>query len=119
MDDMLGSDHLRIVIAVSSLAVIEESSQPHSLHWMYRKADLKGFKNDYKRVRTEDIVTDDVTTSCNHIVSAILQAAAKNVLVFKPSKNPTKKLVSYVLDRRVDSGSQRTKQGEEQDAADT
>ena len=107
LDDKLGSDHLLIVITISNPAVVEESSQPH---WMYRKADRKGFKDDCKRLFTEDIITDDVTTSCNHVVSAIVQAADKNVLVSKPSINPTRKLDPY---------NQRTKQVEEQVAADT
>ena len=49
LDDTLGNDHLPIVITVNDAAVVEESSQPH---WMYRKADWKGFKDDYKRLLT-------------------------------------------------------------------
>ena len=60
---------------------------------MYRKADWKDFKDDCKRLLTEDIITDDVTTSCNNVVGAILRAAEKNVPVSKPSKNPTRKPV--------------------------
>ena len=63
-----------------------------------RKANWKGFKDDCKRLLTEDIITDDVTTSCNHVVGAIVQAAEKNVQVFKPSKNPTRKPVPHWTD---------------------
>ena len=76
LDDTLGSDHLPIVITVSDPAVVEESSQPH---WMYRKDDWKGFKDDSKRLLTEDIITDDVKTSCNNVVGALLRTAEKNV----------------------------------------
>ena len=75
LNDTPGSDHLPIVITVNNPAVVEESSQPH---WMYRKVDWKGFKDDCKRLLTEDIITDDVTTSSNDVVCAILQAAEKN-----------------------------------------
>ena len=61
VNDTLRNDHLPIVITVNDPAVVEESSGPH---WMYRKADWKGFKDDCKRRFTEDIITDDVTTSC-------------------------------------------------------
>ena len=73
-------------------AIEEESSQPH---WIYQKADWKGFKNDCKRLLTEDIITDDVTTSCNKVVGAIPQAAEKNVPVCKLFKNPKRKPVPY------------------------
>ena len=115
LDDTLGSDHLPIVIPVNDPAVVEESSQPH---WMYRKADWKGFKDDCKRQLTEDINTDDVTTSCNNVVGAILQAAEKNVPYLQAVQESNKKAGS-ILDRRVHSGRQRTKQGKEQDAVDT
>ena len=95
LDDTLGSDHLSIVITVNNPAVVEERSQPH---WLYRKGDWKGFKDDCKRLLTEDIITNDVTTSCNHVVGANLQAADENVLVFKPSNNPTRKPVLYWTD---------------------
>ena len=100
MDDTLGSDPLPIVITVNDPAVIEESSQPH---WMYRKADWKGFKDDCKRQLTETIITDDVTTSCNNVVGSIPQAAEKNVPVSKPSKNPTRKPVPYWTDECTES----------------
>ena len=48
---------------------------------MYRKADRKSFKDDCTRILTEDIITDDVTTSCSNVVGVILQAAEKNVPV--------------------------------------
>ena len=76
LDDTLASDHLPIVITVNDQAVVEESSQPH---WMYRKANWKNFKDDCKRLLTDDIITDDITTSCNNVVGVILQAAEKNV----------------------------------------
>ena len=65
---------------------------------MYRKANWKGFKDDCKRLLTDDIITDDVTTSCNNVVGAILQAAENNVPVPEPSKNPTRKPVPYWTD---------------------
>ena len=62
---------------------------------MYRKADWKGVKGDCKHLLAEEIITDDVTTSCNNVVGAILKAAEKNVTVSKPSKNPTRKPIPY------------------------
>ena len=46
----------------------------------------------------EDIITDDVTNSCNNVVDATLRAAEKNVPASKSSKNPTRKPVSYWTD---------------------
>ena len=63
-----------------------------------RKADWKGLKDDCKRLRTDDIITDDVTTNSNHVVSAIPQGAGKKVPVYKPSKYPTRKPVPYWTD---------------------
>ena len=76
---------------------------------MYRQADWKGLKDDYKRLLTEDIITDDVTTSCNHVVGAILQAAEKNDPVSKPSKNPTRKPVRYWTDECTAEFNERNK----------
>ena len=76
---------------------------------MYRKAKWQGFKNDCKRLLMEDIITDDVTTSCNNVVGAILQAAEKNVPVSKPSKNPTRKPVSYWTDECTAAVNERNK----------
>ena len=76
LDDTIGNDHLPIVITVNNPAVIEESSQPH---WLYRKADFMVFKDVCKRLLTTELVTDDVTTSFNHVVCAILQVVEKNV----------------------------------------
>ena len=67
---------------------------------------------------TEKIVTDDVTPSYNHVVGAILQTPDKNVAVLKPSKNPTRKPVPYWTDECT-ATIKRTKQGEEQEVADT
>ena len=106
LDGTLGSDQLPIVITVNDPAVVEESYQPHR---MYRKADWKGFKDDCKRLLTEDIITDDVTTSCNNVVGAILRAAEKNVLVSKPSKNPTRKSVPYWTDECTAAVKERSK----------
>ena len=92
LDDTLGSDHLPIVITVNEPAVVEESSQ---LHWMYRKVNWKGFKDDCKRLLTEDIITDDITTSCNNVVDAIPRAAEKSVTGSKLFMNPTRKSVPY------------------------
>ena len=76
---------------------------------MYRKADLKGLKDDCKRLLTEDIITDDVTISCNHVVDTILQAAEKNVPVSKPCKNPTRKPVPYWTDECTATVKERNK----------
>ena len=65
---------------------------------MCRKADWNCFKDDCKRLLTEDIIADYVTTSCNHVVGAILQAARMNVPVYQPSNNPTRKPVPYWTD---------------------
>ena len=75
-------------------------------------ADWKAFKDDCQRLLTEEIVTDDVTTSCDDVVGTILQAAEKNVSLFKPSKNPTRKPVPYWMDKCT-AANQRTKQSEE------
>ena len=61
-------------------------------------ADWKAFKDDCQRLLTEEIVTDDVTTSCDDVVGTIPQAAEKNVSLFKPSKNPTRKPVPYWME---------------------
>ena len=58
-------------------------------------ADWKAFKDDCQRLLTEEIITDDVTTSCDDVVCTILQAAEKNVPLFKPFKNPARKPVPY------------------------
>ena len=76
---------------------------------MYRKGDWKGFKDDCKRLLTDDIITDDVTTSCNNVVGAILQAAEKNVPVYKPSKNQTRKPVPYWTDECTAAVKERNK----------
>ena len=106
LDGTLGSDHLPTAMTVNEPAVVKESSQPC---WMYRKADWKGSKDDCKRLLTEDIITDDVTTSCNNVVGAILQAAEKNVPVSKPSKNPTRKPVPYWTDQCTEAVKERNK----------
>ena len=76
---------------------------------MYRKSDWKGFKDDCKRLLTEDIITDDVTTSRNNVVGAILRAAEKNIPVSKPSKNPTRKPVPYWTDECTAAVKERNK----------
>ena len=76
---------------------------------MHRKAHWKGFKDDYKRQLREDIITDDITTSCNNVVGAILQAAEKNVSVSKPSKNPTRKPIPYWTDECTAAVKERNK----------
>ena len=45
--------------------------------------------------------TDDVTANCNHVVGANLQPAEKNIPVFKPSKNSTRKPVLYWTDECI------------------
>ena len=80
-------------------------------------ADWKAFKDDCKRLLTEDNITDEATTSCNHVIGAILQAAEKYVPVF--SRPSIQQEDASILIGRAHSGGQRTKQGEEQDAADT
>ena len=72
-------------------------------------ADLKAFKDDCKRLLTEDIITDEVTTSCNHVIGAIIQAAEKYVPIFKPSKNRTRKPVSYWTDECTAAVKERNK----------
>ena len=76
---------------------------------MYRKADWKGFKDDCKRLLTEDIITDDVTTSCNNVVGAIIRAAEMNVPVSKPSKIPTRKPIPYWTDECTAAVKERNK----------
>ena len=46
-----------------------------NVKFQLRKADWMGFKDDCKRLLTEEIITDDVTTSCDDVVGTILQAA--------------------------------------------
>ena len=107
LDDKLGSDHLQIVITVNNPAAVQECSQSH---WMDRKADWNGFKDDYKRLLTEVIITNDVTSNCNHIIDAILQAAEKNVPVFNSSKNPTRMTVPYWTDECTAAVKERNKE---------
>ena len=68
-----------------------------------------GFKDYCKRLLTEEIITDDVTTSCDDVVGTILQAAEKNVPLFKPSKNPTRKSVPYWMDKCTAAVKERNK----------
>ena len=68
-----------------------------------------GFKDDCKRLLTEEIITDDVTTSCDDVVGTILQAAKKNVPLIKPFKSPTRKSVPYWMDKCTAAVKERNK----------
>ena len=58
---------------------------------------------------TDDIVIDDVTASCNNVVAAILQSADRDVPVFKPFNNPTRKPVPYWTDECTAADKERNK----------
>ena len=95
LDDTLGSDHLPAAIMIDDPPALEESTQPR---WAYRKANWNSFKADCKRLLNDELISDDVTSSYEHLINSIIDVAERHVPTIKPSNNPSRRPIPYWTD---------------------
>ena len=95
LDDTLGSDHLPVAMVIDDPSALEGSTQPR---WTYRRANWNSFKADCKRLLNDELITDDVMSSYEHLVNSIFEVAERHVPTIKPLNNPSRRPIPYWTD---------------------
>ena len=83
---------LTVAMVIDDPSALDESTQPRGA---YRKANWYNFKADCKRLLYDELISEDVTSSYEHLVNAIIAVAERYVPTIKPSKNPSRRPIPY------------------------
>jgi len=91
INDTLGSDHIPIIIKLNE-AAITEVAMPQ---WSYQRVDWDSFKTICHTLLTTDVIGDNVVSSRDRVVAAIIQAAESSIPMVKPALNLLRKSVPF------------------------